>query len=105
MSLDAQGQEVLAAIIAVHGGVSVRIGSETGTGLRVQTGDPTQASVYGLDGTRTYVVRVSAETFSEPSRNAPAIVDGVQTYITNVRKSCGVMVLECSDTRPIEGVI
>ena len=104
MSLDTVFQAGLTAIIAAHGGVTVRIGNQTGTGLRVISRKQIAFDEMGQGGMTMSTVRVSADDFNEPARGANMIVDGQQVYVLECRTSGGVRVIECSDTQPVEGV-
>lgn len=104
MSLDGEGQAALTAIIAAHGGVTVRYGSHTGTGLQVLRNKQTTQSMLGQAGETLSTVRVSSADIDEPARGARVQVGGQQVYVLSCRTSCGVRVLECSDTQPVEGV-
>jgi hypothetical protein len=102
--LDTEGRALLASIIAAHGGVTVRYGAQTGTGLQVLRNKQTTQSVLGQAGETISTVRVSAADIDEPTRGARVQVDGQQVFVLACRTSCGVRVLECSDTQPVEGV-
>lgn len=104
MSLDADGQEMLTEIISAHGGVAVRYGDQTGTGLQVIRNKQTTAGMMGQAGETLSTVRVSTAEINEPERGARVQVDGQQVFVLTCRTSCGVRVLECSDTQPVEGI-
>lgn len=104
MSLDATFQAGLTAIIAAHGGVSVRYRAQTATGLCVLRNKQTVPGLLGQAGERLSTVRVNADSIDEPTRGAHIIVDGQQVYVLSCRTSGGIRVLECSDTQPVEGL-
>ena len=104
MTLDAAFQAGHAAIISAHGGISVQIGTVTGTGLLVLSDGQTDFSIEGQMGTTISTVRVSAATFRAPTRGDPMKVDGQQVYVLGVRTSGGIHVIATQDTQPVEGV-
>lgn len=106
MSIETQARAALAAIAAAHPSlaVSVRLGDQTGTGVRVLTRKSTVPNLMGQAGDTTAVVRVSSADFDEPTRGARVQVDDVQVYVTECRTSGGLRVIEYSETQPVEGV-
>lgn len=95
---------MLTSIIAAHGGVAVRYGAQTGTGLQVIRNKQTAQGMMGQAGETISTVRVSTADIDEPTRGARVQVGGQQVYVLSCRTSCGVRVLECSDSQPVEGI-
>jgi hypothetical protein len=104
MTLDSTFQAGLNAIISAHGGVDVRLGSQTGTGLSIMANKETDFDVYGQTGETRGAVRVSADDFDVPERGAHLIVDSQQVYVLACRTSGGIRVIDYSNTHPVEGI-
>jgi len=94
-----------AAILAANPSfaVTVKYRAQEATGMRVADSKQTTPGEFGQAGTTISRVRVRADQIDEPDRGAHITVDGQQVYVLECRTSCGLRVLECSDTQPVEG--
>jgi hypothetical protein len=84
--------------------VAVVIGGTPGTGLRVNTQQTTEFAGVGETGVTSATVRVSAATFSKPTRGATIRVGGEPAIVTQVDGSGALWVIQYRLVRPVEGV-
>lgn len=101
MTLPSTIRSAVASIISSHSelGVTVQIGSVSGTGLKVLTTRTTDQSF--TTGGNGFNVRVSTATFEEPKQGTAILVDSKQVFVASVRESGGLYVIECIETKPV----
>ena len=106
MSIQEAGRLAIPAILSAHPELAVTVAyrSQSATGIRVLTNKQTEPGVMGQDGTTIHTVRVDSSLIDTPDRGAHIKIDGNQAYVQEARLSGGVLLLDLSDTQPVEGI-